>query len=131
MQRLNPPVRFTSLKDEKFWTLEFAEDKLPDAQFNFFVLRKAAEGSYESHGWASEPSEAFALRRELVSETGITNYFVRAKRVTKTFISSDGDDDAALDFFRDKHNEGVGIEEIPRHLRLGYLAYCRGRRSAN
>ena len=131
MQRLNPPVRFTSLKEEKFWTLEFAEDKLADDDFRFYVLRKAAEGSYESHGWASEPSEAFALRRELVSETGITNYFVRAKRVTKRFISSDGDDDSALDFFRDKHDEGVGIENIPRHLRLGYLAYCRGRRSAH
>ncbi|EHA64080.1 hypothetical protein [Synechococcus sp. WH 8016] len=131
MQRLNPPVRFTILKEEMFWTLEFAEDKLPDAKFCFYVLRKAAEGSYESHGWASEPSEDFALRRELVSETGITNYFVRAKRVTKRFISSDGDDDSALDFFRDKHDEGVGIENIPRHLRLGYLAYCRGRRSAH
>lgn len=125
MTRFNPPQRFTSLKEQKFWSLEFSADKFPDDDFRFYVLRKVSEGSYEAHGWTTEPSEAFALRRELVAETGATNYFVRAKRVVKTYMDPHGDDDSALDFFRDKFAEGVGVEDIPRHLRLSYMTFCR------
>ena len=130
MTRINPPARFTSLKEEGFWTLEFSTDKFPNDDFRFYVLRKVAPDSYESHGWESEPGEAFALRRELVAETGITNYFVRAKRVVKTHFYAEPDGDATLERFRDWHAEGVGLEDIPRPLRAGFLAYQRDRRTA-
>ncbi len=111
-------------------SLEFCSEKLPNAEFVYHVLLKRTDGEYEDHGSTASATEAFDLRRELVAETGITKYFVRARQIRQRFIEADGDDDAALDFFRDKHAEGVGIEDIPRHLRAGYLAYQRGRRSA-
>ena len=112
------------------WSLEFAAEKFPQADFVFHVLLKRTEGSYEDHGYTDTATEAFQLRRDLITETGETKYFVRARRVEQRWIEADGDDDAALDFFRDKHAEGVGLEDIPRHLRAGYLAYQRERRTA-
>ncbi|MDB4336922.1 hypothetical protein OAA10_00255 [bacterium] len=107
------------------WSLDWAEETFPDSEFTFHVLLKVGDQSYEEHGFTDEPSEAFALRRELIGETGITNYFVRARRIIKTNFYAETDSDQSLDFFKDKFNEGVGVEDIPRHLRLGYMTYCR------
>ena len=127
MKRITPPQKFSSLKEAKLWSIDWAKETFPEADFSFYILRKVAEGSYEAHGITSTPSDAFKLRRELVEETGITNYFVRAKQVRKTKIWAET---ANEDFFRDKHAEGVGLEDIPRHMRADYLAYQRGRRTA-
>ena len=105
MTRINPPARFTSLKEEKYWSLEFSAEKFPNDNFRFYVLRKVAPDSYESHGWESEPGEAFALRRELVAETGITNYFVRAKRFVKTHAYAEAPGQTE-DAWRDAMNSG-------------------------
>ena len=112
------------------WDIQWAQSTFPESNFVFYILRKVGEGKYETHGYAKTPHEAFTLRRELVGETGITNYFVRAKQVRKTTVWAEPDGDSTLDFFRDKHAEGVGLEDIPRHLRAGFLAYQRGRRTA-
>ena len=132
MTRINPPQIFNNLKEQRLWSLEWAQDTFPDATFVFHVLLKRTDGEYEDHGHTHTATDAFQLRRELVEETGISRYFIRARRVEQQqrFIEADGDDDAALDYYRDKHAEGVGVEDIPRHLRNGYLAYQRGRRTA-
>lgn len=130
MTRHNPPKLFNSLKDQRMWSIDWAQTTFPEAEFVFHVLLKRTDGEYEDHGSTPTATEAFELRRELVAETGITRYFIRARRLEQRIIEADGDDDAALDYFRDKFNEGVGLEDIPRHLRAGYLAYQRGRRSA-
>ena len=127
MNRITPPQKFSSLKESKYWSIDWARDTFPNSQFAFYILRKVGEGDYEVHGYAHTPDDAFRLRRELVEETGITNYFVRAKQIRKTTIWAESSNE---DFFRDKHAEGVGLEDIPRHLRKDYLAYTRGRRTA-
>ena len=127
MNRITPPQKFSSLKESKLWSIDWARDTFPQSSFGFYVLRKVAEGNYEAHGYAATPTEAFKLRRELVEETGVKNYFVRAKQIRKTTIWAESTNE---DFFRDKHAEGVGLEDIPRHMRSDYLAYQRGRRTA-
>ena len=112
------------------WSLEWAQATFPTAEFVFHILRKVGEGSYEDHGFTEEPGDAFQLRRELIAETGITNYFVRAKKVAKTHFYAEPDGDTTLECLRDWHAEGRGLEDIPRNLRADYLAYQRGRRTA-
>lgn len=123
--RNQPPIPFANLRAERLWSIDWAQETFPTEELAYVVCLKLAEGSYENHGTERTASAAFALRRELVAETGITKYFIRATRIQRTFISADGDDDTALDFFRDKFNEGVGLEDIPRHLRKDYLTFCR------
>ncbi len=80
MKRINPPQRFKDLKTQRMWSLDFAEQNYPTETFTYHVLLKVGEGSYEHHGFADTASAAFRLRRELVGETGLTKFFIRAKR---------------------------------------------------
>ena len=125
MNRINPPQRFTNLKAQKLWSIDWAQETFPDSDFTFHVLLKVSDGSYENHGWATVPSDAFALGRELINETGCTKYFIRAQKVVKTYETAWDDDDACLDRFRDWFAEGRGIEHIDRHLRKDYLTFCK------
>jgi hypothetical protein len=125
--RNQPPIPFANLRAERLWSIEWAQDTFPGEDLRYVVCLKLAEGSYENHGTEHTASEAFALRRQLVAETGITNYFIRATKAKQRRIEADGDDDAALDYFRDRFNEGVGVADIPRHLRKDYLTFCRTR----
>ena len=113
MNRINPPQRITDLKAQKLWSIDWAQETFPDSDFTFHVLLKVSDGSYEDHGWATDPSDAFALRREIVNETGCTKYFIRAQKVVKTYVTAWDDDDACLDSFRDWFAEGRGI--VCRH----------------
>lgn len=103
MKRINPPTRFTNLKAERMWSLEFAQEKFPEEPFHYFVLLKVAENSYETHGVSDTATEAFKLRRELVGETGQTKFFIRAKR--KPVIDK-GFNDSNEDTFRDALQSG-------------------------
>ena len=105
MNRITPPQKFSSLKESKYWSIDWARDTFPNSQFAFYILRKVGEGDYEVHGYAHTPDDAFRLRRELVEETGVKNYFVRAKQIRKTTIWAEAPGQTE-DAFRDAMQSG-------------------------
>lgn len=127
MPVFSKPQWIQDFKETKLWSVSFAQEKFPDCEFKFYITSKAEEGGYYLYGFETDANAAFKLRRELVKQLDNPKLFLRAKRQN---AFENHDSDADLDFFRDRHNEGVGIEDIPRHLRAGYLAYQRGRRTA-
>ncbi len=128
--RFNPPYEVTNLKNERMWDVTWSRQTFPTQDFDFYLLQKTESG-YIVHARCTDAMESFDFRKQLVAE-GVSKPFIRAKQrqAPQDRFSAYDDSDATLDFFRDKHNEGVGLEDIPRHLRAGYLAYQRGRRSA-
>ncbi len=109
-----------------FWSVTSTE-KDTDMEFRFFVASKNADGTNILYGQADSAFDALQLKKELSEELG-KFLFVRAKRKEKVALADFSDE--TLDFFRDSHAEGVSLQDIPRPLRLGYLAFQRGRRSA-
>lgn len=123
--KFNPVRKTADLKSVKLWDTTWAQDTFPQAQFDFYVCQKVADG-YRIFGYSASLHEAFTYRRELAKDG--QKYFLRAKR--SVVIAHDPDSDDSYDYFKGKHAEGVGIEDIPRNLRAGYQAFCRNRRSA-
>lgn len=103
MKRLNPPTRFSNLKAERMWSLEFSEQNFPQDPFVFHVLLKTGENIYEDHGYATTATDAFKLRRELVAETGITRFFIRAKRLQN---QPQVEEEGCCDLWRDAFQSG-------------------------
>ena len=103
------------------WSLEFAAEKFPQAAFVFHVLLKRTEGSYEDHGYTDTATEAFQLRRDLISETGETKYFVRARRLQ---IIDKGFQDSNEDTFRDALRTG-DTSNIPDQHRAEFDTWAK------
>ena len=129
--KFDPPQDITNLKQERLWDITWARQTFPTHDFDFYLLEKLESG-YRVHAWATDATEAFDLRKRLIAEGVCQKPFIRAKQrpAPVVTITDYDDDDGAYDFYKDKWAEGVGVEDIPRHLRQGYLAFCRDRRSA-
>lgn len=97
------------LKQHRFWSLEWTRDNNVEGPFEYVVLRKREGGGYDHYGTFETATLAFAARRELVSHTGNTNYFLRCRRVPQFVeVVGPGHPDAGepLDRFRDAYRTG-------------------------
>jgi len=80
MPRFASPSFVSSLKDARYWSLDWIAENNIQGPFNYVVLLKK-NGGYSVIGQFATASEAFNDRRLLVSETGNRSYFLRAVRV--------------------------------------------------
>lgn len=80
MARFTAPSFVASLKDARYWSLDWIAENGIQGPFNYVVLLKK-QGGYSVLGQWATASEAFDDRRRLVAETGNRSYFLRAVRV--------------------------------------------------
>jgi hypothetical protein len=80
MPRFTAPGYVASLKQARYWSLDWISENGIDGPFEYVVLLKA-DGGYRVFGQYATASEAFEDRRRLVEETGTRSYFLRAVRV--------------------------------------------------
>jgi len=114
------------LKESRLWSIQWTRENGIDGPFDYVVLRKREGGGYDHHGTFETASLAFEARRELVSQTGHTNYFLRCRRIPQ-FVEVVGPDHPEsredLDRFRDVYRTGdeglLSEEELP-----SYKAWC-------
>ena len=81
MPRYTAPGFVASLKQARYWSLDWIAENGIAGPFQYVVLLKA-DGAYKVIGQYATATEAFEDRRRLVEETGIRTYFLRAVRVT-------------------------------------------------
>ena len=80
MPRYITPGHCPSLKEARYWSLDWVTENGIEGPFNYVVLLKSDSG-YKVMGQYATASEAFDDRRHLVEETGTRSYFLRADRV--------------------------------------------------
>jgi hypothetical protein len=103
MPRFTPPSYVLSLKDAKYWSIEWVKENDIPGPFNYVVLQKAADGGYTVHGEYATATDAFDDRRRLVDELGTRSLFLRAVRVQLVEVVGPEHPDSKedLDRFRD------------------------------
>jgi len=120
MPRYVTPGFVPSLKEARYWSLDWISENGVAGPFSYVVLLKAG-GGYKVFGQYVTATEAFEDRRRLVEETGTRSYFLRALRVTSvedtvvvTADSPEARED--LDRFRDALSTGdeslIAAEEL-------------------
>ena len=90
MPRYVTPGYVSSLKQARYWSLDWIAENGIAGPFQYVVLLKA-DGAYKVIGQYATATEAFEDRRSLVEETGIRTYFLRAVRVTPVDDTEDVD----------------------------------------
>ena len=80
MPRYTSPGYCSSLKEARYWSLDWIAENGIQGPFEYVVLLKSDAG-YKVMGQYATASEAFEDRRRLVEETGTRSYFLRAVRV--------------------------------------------------
>jgi hypothetical protein len=80
MPRYNDPGFCHSLKEARYWSMDWIAENGTQGPFEYVVLLKGDNG-YKVMGQYATASEAFDDRRRLVEETGTRSYFLRAVRV--------------------------------------------------
>lgn len=80
MPRFTSPGFIPSLKDAKYWNLDWIAENGIEGPFAYVVLLKDGNG-YKTFGQYATATEAFADRRLLCDEYGTRSFFLRAVRV--------------------------------------------------
>ena len=80
MPRYISPGFCSSLKEARYWSMDWIAENGIQGPFEYVVLLKDDDG-YKVMGQYATASEAFDDRRRLVEETGTRSYFLRAVRV--------------------------------------------------
>jgi hypothetical protein len=118
MPRFTAPGFVTSLKQARYWSLDWISENGVEGPFKYVVLLKADSG-YKVCGEYATATEAFDDRRRLVEETGVRSYFLRAVRVVPVEVVGPGHPESRedLDRFRDALNTGdetlIAPQELP------------------
>ena len=105
MPRYITPVYVSSLKQARYWSLDWIAENGIAGPFQYVVLLKA-DGAYKVIGQYATATEAFEDRRNLVAETGTRSYFLRAVRVGVVVRPGDPETREPLDLYRDALNTG-------------------------
>jgi len=122
MPRYTAPGFVGSLKDARYWSLDWISENGIQGPFHYVVLLKTDNG-YKVLGEWSTATEAFEDRRRLVEETGVRSYFLRAVRVApvEEVGSIDAETREDLDRWRDalaSDDEGLlSPKEVPAYRR--------------
>jgi hypothetical protein len=100
MPLFTTPGFVSSLKQARYWSLDWISENSIEGPFHYVILLKA-DGGYQVHGEFATATEAFDARRELVAETGTRSYFLRAVRVGVVVRPGDPETREDLDRYRD------------------------------
>ena len=119
MPRFNSPGYVSSLKDARFWSLEWVKENDVQGPFHYVVLHKVEDGGYTVHGEYASATDAFNDRRLLVEELGTRSLFLRAVRVQPVEVIGPDHPDSRedLDRWRDAQHSGddtlIPSQELP------------------
>jgi hypothetical protein len=80
MPRYEDPGFVASLKEAKFWNLDWITENGIEGPFAYVILLKDGNG-YKTFGQYATATEAFEDRRLLCEEHGTRSFFLRAVRV--------------------------------------------------
>ena len=80
MPRFTSPGYVSSLKDARYWNLDWIAENGIQGPFAYVVLLKDGNG-YRTFGQYATATEAFADRRLLCEEHGTRSFFLRAVRI--------------------------------------------------
>lgn len=114
MPLFTSPGFVSSLKEARYWSLDWCQEQQIQGQFNYVVLLKA-DGGYRVFGQFSTATEAFDARRQLVADTGVRGYFLRAVRVTpveETIVIGPGYPESREDLDRWRDALSTGDETL-------------------
>lgn len=120
MPFFDSPAFVPSLKEAKCWSLDWIAENGIQGPFEYLILLKA-DGGYRTYGRFATATEAFDARRQLVSDTGIRGYFLRAVRVVPVEVVGPNHPDSRedLDRFRDALATGdeslISPAELPEY----------------
>ena len=81
MPRFDSPGFVASLKDARYWSLDWVREQNIPGPFQYVALHKEGNG-YKVFGQYATAAEAFDDRRLLCEEHGTRSFFLRAVRVT-------------------------------------------------
>ena len=107
-----------SLRDARYWSLDWIAENSIAGPFAYVVLLKA-DGGYRVHGQFATATEAFNARRNLVAESGNRSFFLRAVRIQPVEVVGPGHPDSRedLDRYRDAlatcDESLIAPEELP------------------
>jgi len=124
MPRFITPSFVASLKDARYWSLDWCVENNIEGPFNYVILRKQ-EGGYKVYAQWSTATEAFEDRRRLVAETGERSYFLRAVRVVpveETIVIGPDSPESREDLDRFRDALATGDESL---IALGELGSFR------
>lgn len=102
MPRFTEPDFVPSLKDARYWSLDWIAENGIEGPFAYVVLLKDGAG-YKTFGQYATATEAFEDRRRLCEEHGTRSFFLRAVRVrpVETVDPNHPDSREDLDRWRD------------------------------
>jgi hypothetical protein len=121
MPRFITPSFVASLKDARYWSLDWCVENNIEGPFNYVILRKQ-EGGYKVYAQWSTATEAFEDRRRLVAETGERSYFLRAGRVVpveECVVVGPGHPESREDLDRFRDALATGDESLIPSAELG------------
>jgi hypothetical protein len=120
MPRFKDPGFVSSLKEAKYWSLDWIAENAIEGPFDYVILLKDDNG-YKTFGKYATVSEAFEDRRRLCEEHGTRSFFLRALRlvpVADTVVVAPGSPESRedLDRYRDALSSGdtslIAPEEV-------------------
>jgi hypothetical protein len=99
MSRFTTPGFVPSLKDARYWSMDWIAENAIEGPFAYVVLLKV-EGGYQTFGQYATATEAFEDRRHLCEEHGTRSFFLRAVRVRPVEVVGPNHPDSREDFDR-------------------------------
>lgn len=107
MPRFISPGFVASLREARYWSLDWISENDIQGSFQYVILLKAGAG-YQVLGKYATATEAFEDRRRLVADTGNRSYFLRAVRVVPVEVVGPGHPESLedLDRWRDALSNG-------------------------
>jgi hypothetical protein len=102
MSLFSNPRPFSSFKECRLYSVEWARETLIGYELDYHVISKVDQGSYLDYGSFSSLSEAFSVRRSLASQHPSSSFFLRASKRLYKFAEGD----ACCDLWRDAFNTG-------------------------
>ena len=120
MPRFTEPGFVPSLKDARYWSLDWISENGIDGPFAYVVLLKEGTG-YKTFGHYATATEAFEDRRLLCDEHGVRGFFLRAVRVRPVEVVGPNHPDSRedLDRWRDAlatcDESLLGPDELPSY----------------
>ena len=121
MPRFTSPGFVSSLKDARYWSLDWVKDQNIAGPFAYVVLLKEGTG-YKVFGQYATATEAFDDRRLLCAEHGVRGFFLRAVRVVpveQTVVVGPGSPEAREDLERYRDALSTGDESLIAAEELG------------
>ena len=121
--RFTKPQNIPDPDEANLWSITSVDNHDAHEEFRFFICRKHEDGSITTYGQADSVFDALQLKKQLAAELGCL-LFLKAKRRENPLVDFS---DEQLERFRDWFAEGIGLFDVDRPLRAGYLAFCRTR----